>query len=266
MADRGDGRSANAADRFAEGGHIPGKQQMGVHPEKLAGQDSKAAGGDKSRGLAGLDPKRLVGNKGSGGRELVETPIDGSQVLVGVFGDPEGADRALSALQAAGYDPREVNVLSKRRDEAQDLADSLNPSFGESSALGEPEAERMQGETTAGQTTKANLGTAVGLLAGAAAGVAIGLAALAMPGIGSLLASFGAPAAMLAGGVVGAGVGAWGGSLAGVSIPDEDTSYFTGDLAKGAYLVAVRTNQLDETIDLLRDAGARNFQEAQGSH
>ena len=41
---------------------------------------------------------------------------------------------------------------------------------------------------------------------------------------------------------------------------------FTGDLAHGAYLVAVRTNRIDDAIDVLRDAGARNLREGDHGH
>jgi hypothetical protein len=66
-------------------------------------------------------------------------------------------------------------------------------------------------------------------------------------------------------GVILAILGAWGGTLAGMPIPEEDVSYFTGDLDRGAFLVAIRTNQIDEAIDVLGHAGARNF-EMMGAH
>ena len=193
--------------------------------------------------------------------DLVEMPIDGSQVLVGVFGDQQGADRALNALATAGFEREQINILAKSRGEAQALADQISPGATDES-FAEPEAHRMQGEVDVEQVSKINLGTGLGVLTGAAAGIAVGLAAIGFPG----LSSISSPVAAAVCGVVGAAIGAWGGSLAGVSVPDEDTSYFTGDMEKGAFLVAVRTIRIDEAIDLLRDAGARNFEEGVAAH
>jgi len=195
-------------------------------------------------------------------RELLEVQIDGSQVIVGVFADSQEAERARGMLGADGFDLQSINVMAKSLEEAQGLAP--NRSSENNQVLTEPEADRMQGQvavgTTTEETSRINTGTAIGVLAGAGGGVAAGLAIREVPGIGALFAS-GPLLAMIVFGLIGAVLGAWGGSMAGIQVAEEDVSYFTGELTTGAYLVAVRTNRIDEALDVLRDAGARNLSE-----
>ena len=171
-------------------------------------------------------------------REYLETQVDGAQVLVGVFNERQSAERALHALQEAGFDPQQTSLLSQGDNVARQMVESALPNVDT-----EPEGTRV------------NVGTLVGLLSGAGAGVATGLAIVNFPGLTGV-----SPAvAMAVCGVLLAVAGAWGGTLGGMPIPEEDLSYFTGDLNKGAFLVAVRTNRIDEAIDQLGHAGARNF-------
>lgn len=269
MAQRSDREPNETPLTEAKGTELP----MGLHPERLAGTDSAAAGGDTSRGMAGLDPRRLTRREQDATNELVEMQIDGSQVLVGVFDDRDGARRAIDALEAAdGYDPNEIAVTYKDGHEIKRLTHEFAPGLNsfagrDSDASTEPEAERMEGQVEVGETTKANLGTGVGLLAGAGAGAALGLAAMQIPGISGLLAAGGGlPAALIGGAAVGAGIGAWGGSLAGVATPEDEYTGYEDDLEAGHWLVVVRTNRIDEAFALLRDAGARNFQEHAAAH
>lgn len=201
-------------------------------------------------------------------RELLEVQIDGSQVIVGVFKDTQEAERARGMLAADGFSPQNINVVARTQEEIEDLG--VTTSRDQNQSLTEPEANRMQGQSavgdTGGESSRINLGTGIGLLTGAAGGAATGLAVLQVPGIGSLLSSGGPLLAMIVCGLIGGVLGAWGGSLAGITVAEEDTSYFTGDLAKGAYLVAVRTNRIDDAIDVLRDAGARNLRDTEGGH
>jgi hypothetical protein len=175
---------------------------------------------------------------GYGQHELVERQVDGAQVLVGVFNDRQAADRAVQALRDAGFDSQQTAVITKGDNAARQMVESALPQVDT-----EPEGTRV------------NVGTLTGLLAGAAAGVATGLGVINFPG----LEGISAPIAMAVGGVLLAILGAWGGTIAGMPIPEEDVSYFTGDLDKGGILVAVRTNRIDEALDTLGHAGARNF-------
>lgn len=198
-------------------------------------------------------------------RELLEVQIDGSQVIVGVFASAQEAERARGMLGADGFNLDHVNVVAKSREEAEELAPKVSEANDQS--LTEPEAHRMQGQVAVDDVgdndSRINVGTGVGVVAGAIGGAAAGLAIREVPGIGGLFAS-GPILAMVVFGLIGAVLGAWGGSVAGIRVPEEDTSYFTGELSTGAYLVAVRTNRIDEALDVLRDAGARNLSEYEG--
>jgi hypothetical protein len=200
-------------------------------------------------------------------RELLEVQVDGSQVIVGVFKDAQEAERARAMLAADGFDMQNINVLAKSVAEAEEIAPTVARSSDQ--ALTEPEAHRMQGQVSvddAGSDGRINLGTGVGFFAGAIGGLFAGLAVINLPGLDTIFSPNDPWVPMIIGGVVGAVLGAWGGSMAGVSIPEEDVSYFTGDLETGAFLVAVRTNRIDEAIDVLRDAGARNLADLDGAH
>lgn len=247
--------SGNQTTRPSEN---PNGPTMGLSPERLAGHDSAAAGGDVTRGLGGLTPRRLAGREQDAPGGMVETQIDGAQVLVGVYASEQDARRAAGELESLGYGHENVRVLDKSIAETRALTDRLTPQHSQIAA--EPEAERMEGEVEVGQVSKINLGTGVGLLSGAAAGAMLGLAALQMPGLSGLLAG-NAAAAMAAGAVIFAGLGAWGGSLAGYGIPDEEALDYTAELHEGAWLVAVRTNRIDQALAVLRDFGARNLSE-----
>jgi phage tail tape-measure protein len=200
-------------------------------------------------------------------RELLEVQVDGSQVIVGVFQDAQEAERARGMLAADGFDMELVKVLSKSAADAADVVPTLSPARDQ--ALTEPEAHRMQGQVSVNETPsegRINLGTGVGFFAGAIGGVATGLAVVNLPGLDTVFSANDPVVPMIVGGIIGAVLGAWGGSVAGIAIPEEDVSYFTGDLDKGAYLVAVRTNRIDEAIDVLRDAGAQNLADFEGEH
>lgn len=179
------------------------------------------------------------------GRDLVETQVDGAQVLVGVFGDQQGAERAVKSLHEAGFDSSQINLLSKGDNTARQMVESALPTPVDT----EPEGTRV------------NVGTLIGILAGAGAGVATGLAIVNFPGLEGIDPLI----AMIVCGVIFAILGAIGGTMAGMPIPEEDVSYFTGDLDRGAFLVAIRTNKIDEAIDVLGHAGARNF-DTMGMH
>jgi len=195
--------------------------------------------------------------------ELWETQIDGSQVLVGVYGDARGADQALAALKAAGFDPENVNMVRSGGEEVRELV--RDTALDNRQVLAEPEAERMEGQVAISEVSRVNAGMAVGLVAGAIAGAATELALRSLTGLGDALRSFGIWSTVVMA-LVGAGFGMWAGSLAGMAVPDEDVSYYTADLERGAILLAVRTNRIDEAIDLFRSTGARNFQEQAAAH
>lgn len=196
-------------------------------------------------------------------RELLEVQVDGSQVIVGVFASDQEAQRARELLAADDFDMDNVKILRKSREEVEDLVPNITPAQNQS--LAEPEAQRMQGQTATsggGATSRLNSGLWVGLFAGLLGGAALGLAIIEIPFVRAVLQN--SIIAMVLLGLIGAVFGAFAGSVVGIDAKTEDTSYFTDELQNGAFLVAVRTNRIDDVLDILRDAGARNLTELEG--
>lgn len=194
-------------------------------------------------------------------RELLEVEVDGSQVIVGVFASDQEAERARELLAADGFDMDNVRLLKKSIAEVEAIVPNISP--GANQRLTEPEAQRMQGQTAVGQgsgsASRFNSGWWIGLITGALGGAAMGLALMEIPFIRPVLMNN--IIAMVACGLLGAALGSFAGSFAGLGVPEEDLTYFTEELGSGAYLVAIRTNRIDEALDVLRDAGARNLAE-----
>ncbi|HEX5503759.1 MAG TPA: hypothetical protein VFW96_14140 [Thermomicrobiales bacterium] len=191
---------------------------------------------------------------------MVQTVVDGTQVLVGIFPDMAGVSRAVNRLRAGGFDRREISILAKdgldpaTSDRILGQAKQLNSG---DNLLTEPEAQHMEGQYEADKVTEANEGTGVGISTGAAVGAALGLAAFAVPGIGPILAA--GPVVMaLSGAGIGGSAGGWIGSITGLGIARGDAGRYVSYLDEGHWLVAVQTNRVDETLALMHDAGALN--------
>lgn len=193
-------------------------------------------------------------------RPMVQTVVEGTQVLVGIFPDLEGVSRAVNMLRAGGFDQREISILARdgldpaTSDRILGQAKQLNSG---DNLLTEPEAQRMEGQYEADKVTETDEGTDVGVSTGAAVGAALGLAALAVPGIGPVLAA--GPVVMALGGAgIGGSAGGWIGSIAGLGIARGDAGRYVSYLEQGHWLVAVQTNRVDETLSLMHNAGALN--------
>lgn len=190
--------------------------------------------------------------------EGVETRIDGTQVLVGLFAEREMVERAMHMLQNGGFDPQEISIVGKDAVPKETLIGHLSEMNGTEAKAAEPEPERMEGQVEAGKVTEANAGTGVGLVTGAAAGAALGLAVVAIPGVGPLLAA-GPIAGALGGAAIGAGAGVWAGSLTGVGIGKEDADKYMSAIELGQWIIAVRTDRVDEVLGVFHNAGALNI-------
>ena len=188
---------------------------------------------------------------------LVETRLDGTQVLVGVFPEREAVERAINMLQAGGFDPNQVSVVAKDRATSERLAGQHAGLHSEESSLTEPEAERMEGQVEADKVSAVNEGTGVGMAAGAAAGAALGMAAMTLPGVGPILVG-GPVMAALGGAAAGAGAGAWLGSALGLSTPSDDAERYSENLDEGRWIVAIRTERVDEVLGIFHNAGSLN--------
>lgn len=188
----------------------------------------------------------------------IETRIDGTQVLVGIFAEREMAERAIHMLRNGGFDPEDISVVGKDTVPVETLVGHVTEMNRSESLSAEPEPERMGGQVEVGKVTEANSGTGVGLVTGAAAGALLGVATIALPGVGSLVAA-GPIAAALGGAALGAGAGAWAGSLTGVGIEKHDAEKYMSAVELGQWVVAIRTDRVDEVLGVFHNAGALNM-------
>jgi hypothetical protein len=130
--------------------------------------------------------------------------------LYDTYGD---AQRAVSALEAAGFSTSEIGMVSRYRDD-ETLAD-----------------------TASGKVT----GAAAGAVVGGGAGLLAALGVIAIPGIGPLVAA-GVLATTLVGAAGGSVVGGLIGALTDYGVSEEDAHLYSEAVRRGSSLVTVRTD------------------------
>jgi hypothetical protein len=139
-----------------------------------------------------------------------DAPHDAYSIrLYDTYGD---AQRAVNALEAAGFTSSEVGLVSRYRDD-ETLA-----------------------ETTSGTAT----GAAAGAVIGGGTGLLAALGVIAIPGIGPLVAA-GVLATTLVGAAGGGAVGGLLGSLTDYGVSEEDAHLYSEAVRRGSSLVTVRT-------------------------
>jgi uncharacterized protein (TIGR02271 family) len=161
--------------------------------------------------------------------------------VVGVFHDIEDARDAVEALKDAGFAADNVGLLAHDRERGREVAEET------------------------GAHSHAGQGAATGLIAGGilggVGGWLVGIGALAIPGVGPFIAA-GAFGAALTGAAVGAGVGAIAGALIGLGIPEDEATYYEGEVRGGRTLVTVRADgRYDEAREIMRDHGAYDIED-----
>ena len=163
-------------------------------------------------------------------------------VVVGLFPDPESAERGVRALNSAGFGRGVIGIAMRQRTpEGELVRDS-----GSRAAQG----------AMAGAVGGGILGGVVGLL--------VGVGALVIPGIGPIVAGGALAAALgIAGGtaVAGVGIGAasggLGGALIGMGIPEQEARRFGRGFEQGGALITVQAGpRAQEALMLLRANGA----------
>jgi hypothetical protein len=127
------------------------------------------------------------------------------------------AQRAVNALEAAGFTNSEVGLVSRYRDD-ETLA-----------------------ETSSGTAT----GAAAGAVLGGGTGLLAALGVIGIPGIGPLVAA-GVLATTLVGAAGGGAVGGLLGSLTDYGVSEEDAHLYSEAVRRGSSLVTVRTD--DERV------------------
>ena len=163
-------------------------------------------------------------------------------VVVGLFPDPESAERGVRALNSAGFGRGVIGIAMRQRTPEGEL-------------VRDPGSRAAHG-AMAGAVGGGILGGVVGLL--------LGVGALVIPGVGPVVAGGALAAALgVAGGtaVAGAGIGAASGGLAGaligMGIPEHEARRFGWGFEQGGALITVQAGaRAPEALMLLRANGA----------
>jgi len=158
--------------------------------------------------------------------------------VVGVFESRADADRAVSALQQAGFTKDQIGVVA--RDAQGNVTDS----------------NKEDGGNYAGE------GAVAGAVAGAGIGGLVGLGVIAgvIPIIGPAIAA-GTLGTILLNAAGGAAIAGVAGALIGMGIPEEEAEYYEGELKSGRYLVTVKdARRYNDAWRILHGSGAWNQQ------
>jgi hypothetical protein len=170
-----------------------------------------------------------------------------ASVVLGIFSQTDNASEAINSLEAEGYNPKDMSILMKDRQDAQRFAKDTG-------------AGDVVGGAVGGATTGAILGGLAGLLA---AFVVPGLGAFFIGGpIASALGLGGAAASAASGAVTGAAAGGLLGALTSAfDLSDEDARIYEERINEGGILVAVpaRSGEEAQVISILEEFGADNI-------
>jgi uncharacterized membrane protein len=153
-----------------------------------------------------------------------------SNVVVGVFNDPDQARDAILKLREAGFSQDNISMVT-----------------------------RSAGEN-AGHLPNSNIVTdaAIGAAAGSLGGIVLSLAAMAVPGVGMVVAA-GPLLAALGGAGIGAVAGGLIGALTDFGVPEEDAQYYAEGVRRGDAVVTIRANtaaDAERARNIMNDSGA----------
>jgi uncharacterized membrane protein len=162
--------------------------------------------------------------------------------VVGLFESEAAADRAIKALQEAGFKKNNFSLITRQNSIVQKV---------------DRQEDREKGTIQA----EDKLGPVGGAAIGGIAGMLIGVAALAIPGIGPALAA-GSIASALGAAAAGAGMGAVAGGLLGtltsLGISEEEANFYAEGVKRGGILVVVEADEANAPTasQVMRQAGA----------
>lgn len=159
---------------------------------------------------------------------------------VGVFENPEDAQKAVKELKRAGFREDEIGIAGR---------DSKTVSGG---------------TEVKDKGSHATTGAAAGLAAGAGIGAlwGIGIIAGLLPAIGPAIAG-GTLATILSSAAAGAAAVGLAGALIGLGLPEEEAKYYEGEFHAGRTIVTVRSEtKYDEAVAILRRFGAYDYTSA----
>ena len=163
---------------------------------------------------------------------------------VGVFTNTTQADRAVDALFDAGFENREIGVITRD-----------DPSLRKTTATTTKTEDEAESTAT---------GAATGALAGAGIGALVGWGVLAgaVPVIGPALfaGTLGVLASNAAGGAAAVGII---GALTGWGVSEEDAKHYESEVVSGRVVVTVTSEgRCEEAREILRQYGATTRESA----
>ncbi len=167
-------------------------------------------------------------------------------MVLGMFRNRDFAENAILDLESKGFNPRDISIVMRDQNEAQEVSHSTGASVAEG----------------------AFSGMATGSVVGGITGLLVGIGAIAVPGLGALLIGgplaaalglSGAAATTATGAVTGALAGGLIGGLVGLGVSEEDAQYYDSQIRDGGILLAVpERGRRSEVVEILEYNHAQN--------
>jgi hypothetical protein len=177
--------------------------------------------------------------------------------VFGIVKDENQAQQAVLKLEAAGFLPADISVLSRNAN--QNINVDLGPLKTETGDTIDAKTRTVGHTNTTKAPEGATAGVTTGGAMGAVAGWLVGIGALAVPGAGAFIAA-GPILAALSGAAIGAAAGGVVGGLIGYGIPEYEAKIYACKIESGNILIGVHTVNSDES------KAAENALEAVGAH
>jgi uncharacterized membrane protein len=166
------------------------------------------------------------------------------ETVLAVFSNRDNAEMAIEDLQSEGYNPKDISIVMRDREEAEGVARDTGSNVA---------AGAVSGATTGG-------------VVGAITGLLVGIGAIAIPGIGGVLIGgplaaalglTGAAATTVSGAATGAVAGGLIGALMGLGVPEEEARVYEERIKAGEIMIAVPTRGRGREVEsILSDHGA----------
>jgi hypothetical protein len=173
--------------------------------------------------------------------------------IFGLVKNETQARSAVAALEAAGFIPTDISVLSGSA--YFDDTEVEQSGFGKTREVAHINSTKAPEGATAG--------AAAGGIIGGLAGWMLSIGALAIPGAGPFVAA-GPIFAALSGAAVAATAGSLAGALIGYGVPEYEAKLYAGKLDSGHILIgvhAVNATEAEAAMKALDSAGAEDIKE-----
>lgn len=161
------------------------------------------------------------------------------KAVVGIFDNPYQAESCLNRLNAAGFVPTDISVLTPDKEGVRDF-------------IHEKATKAPEGVAT---------GATTGGILGGVAGWLVGIGTLAIPGVGPFIAA-GPIMAALSGAAIGAAAGGIAGGLIGLGFPEYEAKQYEAKVKEGGILVSVHcdiSEEVDRAKEIFQASGARDI-------